>query len=290
MIENLFPLVTYTIDWLSYTVGWEAVNDLAWDTLDEQREAVGNLTEVFSGWARALPLHGYETAWVNEAHGNLRVMASRPGDRMGIHVQFPGQALKQDDPMQQVRRAAELGASVTRIDLAIDIYGAAPVQDLYDAFMRKETSTRAQQCNLVTGTKGATTYVGSRSSERYLRAYDKAAQTDTPGDWTRVEIELKDRAAKAAVKDLMNGGYNIIPATIRRFLKAPTVAWYEDATTREQAALAPPQPKRFTDTRAWLLGTVAKTLAKETAKDADFLLEFLRIVQTMRRDEGGEVE
>lgn len=277
-----FPLITYTIDWLSYTVAWDAVNDEAWDTLDEQREAVGNLTEIYSGWTRAIPLHGYETAWLNEQHGHLRVMASRPGDRMGVHVQFPGQALKQDDPMNNVRRAAELAASVTRIDLAIDVYGEADPEDIYQAYHLGTATTRAQQCNMVTGTKGKTVYVGSRTSERYLRIYDKAAQTGYEGHWTRIEIELKDRAAKAAVKDLLAGGYGIIPATIAKFLKAPHIAWYVDALTREQTAIAPPQPKKTTDTRAWLMGTVAATLARESAKDAAFLLDFLRKVQDLR--------
>ena len=285
MTENA---VSSTVDWLSYTVTWAKVRKNDFQTLDAQQVAVARLTEISGDWRRDKPLHGYEDSWVCNDGGMARVMVSRPGDPMGIHVQLPGQALEKQGFTRALRICADLEGSITRIDIATDVRGISDPEDIYQSLLIGTAKTRAQKFNLITGTQGKTCYVGSRESERFLRVYDKAAQTKTEGNWTRIEMECKGRQAKFIAKAVMAQGADCIGQIIHAFVKCPWIDWYEDALTRKRVEVGKPQAKPMTDTRGWLLGVVAQTLARETKDDNAFLLEFLRTVQAIRRPDVDE--
>ncbi len=274
--------VSTTVDWLSYTVPWHAVQKDAWATHDGQHAAVSVLTGIWEDWQRDIPLHGYEDAWTTRDGGAARVMVSRPGHEMGIHVQLPGQALAKLDPLRAMANMRFWQGRPTRIDLAADVRGESDPEDLYAMLEDKFVITRAQKYTRLTGTTGSTVYVGSRASEKFLRVYDKAAQTKTDGNWTRIELECKGGYAGYAAQQVGELGYTAIGPIIRAFVDAPDLPWYHDALTREQTDIGAPQAKKMTDTRRWLMETCAKTLAKETREDPEFLMEFLRRVQALR--------
>lgn len=275
--------VTSTVDWLSFTVTWGRLRKNDWLTYDAQMVSCSRILETEAAFKRDIPLHGYEDCWLSPDLGQARIMVSRPGDRMGLHIQLPGQALQALGVAKALRICHELDGSVSRIDIAVDCKGKSDPKDVYDAYQAGKAITRAQKCVMLTGTEGTTVYTGSRFSERFLRVYDKAAQTKTEGNWTRIEMECKGEKAKTIATYLFRLGTSPIGALIRDFMGCPSVAWYTEALTREVVELGAPQPKKTTDTRAWLLGTVAKTLAKETREDDEFLIEFLRLVQAMRK-------
>lgn len=277
--------VSSTVDWLSFTVAWERVRKNDWLTHDGQEIACRRLLETDKTFKRDIPLHGYEDCWLSSDLGNARCMVSRPGHSMGIHVQLPGQALAAIGVAKALRICRELGGSVSRIDIASDCKGQSEASDVYGAHISKSMITRAQKVNMVIGTEGNTVYVGSRTSERFLRVYDKAAQMGLKGEnWTRIEMECKGERAKWIASYVQDAGVDCIGGLIRDFVSCPMVDWYEDALTRVGVDIGPPQPKKMTDTRKWLMTTVAKTLAKETRDDAGFLIDFLRHVQVLRED------
>nr|CRY94988.1 hypothetical protein [uncultured prokaryote] len=276
--------VTQTIDWLSYTIPWHMLDRDAFNTLDRQAINVPRLVDVEGEWTRDIPLHGYEDAWINKRGGMARVMLSPPGHTMGVHIQLPGQALALMNPLDTLHTVKAAQASVTRIDIAVDVRGVGDPEDIYQALLLGLGGTKAQKFTLLTGTTGKTCYVGSRMSEFYLRVYDKAAQMGIEGHWVRIELECKGRRAKWVAETVRAEGYGVIPSMIKRFVGCPNVGWYVDALSRVDAPTGRPQPKKMTDTRAWLLGTVAKTLARETKENTEFLLEFLRKVQHLRTD------
>jgi len=282
--------VSSTVDWLSFTVGWERLRHNDWQTHDAQMVSCGRLLETKATFERDIPLHGYEDSWISPDLGNARVMVSRPGDRMGIHIQLPGQALSALGWKKALQICRELVGSVTRIDIACDCKGQSDATDIYGALIAKTAVTRAQKYALMVGNTGKTVYVGSRASERFLRVYDKAAQTGTAGNWTRIELECKGDRAKWIAAYVLDEGERAIGALIADFVDCPGVAWYTDALHREIVDIGVPQPKKMTDTRGWLLSVVAKTLAKETKDDDEFLIEFLRTVQTIRKSGGADVE
>ena len=274
--------VTFTLDWLSFTVIWERLRKNDWLTHDAQMVSCQRLLETDATFKRDIPLHGYEDCWVSGQLGQARIMVSRPGNSMGVHVQLPGQALSALGVTKALGICRELVGSVTRIDVAVDTKGQSDAADVYGSYLAKTMVTRAQKVNMVIGTEGNTVYVGSRTSERFLRVYDKAAQLGIEGNWTRIEMECKGDRAKWIAKYVQDAGLQAIGGAIRDYVDCPGVDWYHDALTRVVVPLGEPQKKRLTDTRAWLLGTVANTLARESAGDDDFLLEFLRKVQSLR--------
>lgn len=282
--------VSSTVDWLSYTIRWERLRKNDWQTHDGQQVAVSRLLSFADGWKRDIPLHGYEDCWVSTDAGHARVMVSRPGHAMGVHVQLPGQALALLGVPQSLATCREMEGKVTRIDIAVDVRGQSDAADIYGALLSKSAVTRAAKHSLMVGNTGKTVYVGSRASERFLRVYDKAAQTETEGNWTRIEMECKGRVARWVFGQVSAEGNKSVGSLIKAFVACPTIDWYDDALSREAMDIGKPQPKKMTDTRAWLLGTVAATLARETTDDADFLTEFLLKMQSLRRDGGADVE
>lgn len=283
--------VSNTIDWLSFTVTWERLRKNDWLTHDAQMVSCQRLLETEATFKRDIPLHGYEDCWLSHELGSARIMVSRPGHQMGVHIQLPGQALQALGVEKALRICRQLVGSVSRIDVAVDCKGQSEASDVYGSHLAKTMVTRAQKVNMFIGTEGNTVYVGSRTSERFLRVYDKAAQTKTSGNWTRIEMECKGDRAKWIASYVATEGVGSIGALIRDYCACPGVDWFEDALTRTSVVLGKPQAKKLTDTRAWLMGTVAKTIAKETIDDDEFLLEFLRTVQRLRgRGEGAHGE
>lgn len=275
--------VTSTVDWLSFTVSWERLRRNDWLTHDGQEVSVRRLLETDATFRRDIALHGYEDCWLSPDLGATRVMVSRPGSPMGIHVQLPGQALGALGIEKALRICRELGGSVSRIDIAVDCKGQSDAADVYGCHISGSMKTRAQKVNMVIGTEGNTVYVGSRTSERYLRVYDKAAQMKMEGNWTRIELECKGEKAKWIAAYVLSEGIQVVGGLIRDYVSCPELDWYEDALTREKVEIGKPQAKKMTDTRAWLLGVVAKTLAKESKGDDEFLGEFVNLVLTLRK-------
>jgi len=270
--------VSSTVDWLSFTVEWTKVRKNDWQTHDAQMVSCGRLLETTATWRRDVALHGYEDCWISSELGQARVMVSRPGHSMGIHIQLPGQALQAMGVKKALRICRELVGKVSRIDIAVDCKGKSDAADVYGSHLAKTMVTRAQKVNMFVGTNGVTVYVGSRTSERFLRVYDKAAQTQTEGNWTRVEMECKGEKAKWISAYILDSGQDAIGALIGDYVSCPTVDWYADALSRVNVVLGAPQPKKMTDTRAWLMGTVARSLAKEVRDDAEFLGSFVDVV------------
>lgn len=92
--------------------------------------------------------------------------------------------------------------TVTRLDFAIDLFDQeANPSDLLYAWQCDQLLTTAQTVGIVEnqtreGSLGATVYIGSRSSERFIRCYDKGKQQHTNLDWVRIELECKGQRAQ----------------------------------------------------------------------------------------------
>jgi DNA relaxase NicK len=77
--------------------------------------------------------------------------------------------------------------------------------------------------------QGKTVNIGSRTSEAFLRVYDKGAEQGTDVDWTRVELETKGRLADlACVRMGQKGIRRAGCALIRKFVSIPDLEWYTD--------------------------------------------------------------
>lgn len=188
-----------TLDWLAFTF------------LEDSTDAQGFLHSFASsrGAVEITATNGYRTAYRTRQGVLVQWNVDRP--EMGYHVIISGSAIRdvleyyQLDQKTLVGRVRDAGASITRLDLARDITNQQISLDkIYQALERGEysgTSRKFAQIHSLNG--GNTIYVGSRQSEKFIRIYDKASESNLPHSlWFRFELELKGMVARACASVL----------------------------------------------------------------------------------------
>lgn len=138
-------------------------------------------------------------------------------------------------PAYLVKYTAQRGwLRASRIDLAIDVKGrVAHPLDVFDAWNTGNIKTHAKSCKAIDArkqrgeTKGETVYIGSRTSDTFLRIYDKGAEQNSDELWTRIELELKGQQAKQAQKKMPAVGIAEVTASkLTDFVKVSGVSWW----------------------------------------------------------------
>jgi len=251
-----------SIDWLRYTVSPQ---------LGPARATPAH--PVFEASERELrPLPFYDRAQALGA-GRCDWHSERP--EMRLLVTLTGAecarcAAEGLDLADVLRHAVEgVTGRVTRLDFALDVYtpGADPM-DLKRAWDAGQVRTPARTCGDVgmTGPGGVdlgrTVYLGSRTSERVLRVYDKARLEGFEGVWVRVELECKGDYAHALARSMLARG--VIPAgktALRQFVAAD-VPWFREALSGESVPMEPLDDKE-TDRRRWYREQILPALARD---------------------------
>ena len=131
---------------------------------------------------------------------------------MGIHLRLNGQSLSLTGftALGLLNYALDKGGRITRLDIAFDdLLGLLDVQHMYEKLLSGAVTTRFRKVARVQGAAvgenrkiGDTLNIGSRSSQAFVRIYDKKAEQEYRGidvseigSWTRVELELKKEKA-----------------------------------------------------------------------------------------------
>lgn len=276
-----------TIDWLSYTVHWNTAALHRFDNHGNPHLIATALTNHHGPWLEQPSVNHYP--WVVAAADSpgLRVSVSQPGSAQGVHCSFSGSTLAQMNPRAILRQALAMGANVTRIDIAIDVHREMYLRSMKAAADQGEIVTRAQDWPLIEGRRGSTLYVGSRSSEKFLRIYDKAAEQKVDGTWFRIELECKGDFARGVALHVDGNGYDYFGDIIRGFADWPTMHQWQEATTSPTLLEGIAKPEKRRDTFSWLMKSVAPSVAKLLVEDHDKFVQFLRSVYTHAGIEGG---
>lgn len=281
-----------TLDWLSYTVHWNQEILQPYRKAFSLERVAAALTNQAGAWIPEAGRQHYPLVVSSALTPALRVMATEPNHRMGVHVSWSGSALQTVNPRAVLRQALAMGANVTRIDLAIDWPKQMYLRALKGAADMGEIVTRARDWNLIEGRAGTTLYVGSRESEKFLRIYDKAAETKTEGTWFRIELECKGDFARGVALHVDGNGYEYFGDIIKGFVDWPTMSQWRDATDSPTLLEGIPRPEKQRDTFAWLMSAAAPSLAKVLLDDHEKFVAFLRKVYTIAGvgDTAGEVD
>lgn len=281
-----------TLDWLSYTVHWNQEILQPYRKAFSLERVAAALTNQAGAWIPEAGRQHYPLVVSSALTPALRVMATEPNHRMGVHVSWAGSALRTVNPRAVLRQALAMGANVTRIDLAIDWPKQMYLRALKGAADMGEIVTRARDWNLIEGRAGTTLYVGSRESEKFLRIYDKAAETGTDTTWYRIELECKGDFARGVALHVDGNGYDYFGDIIKGFVDWPTMSQWRDATDSPTLLEGIPRPEKRRDTYAWLMAAAAPSLAKVLLDDHEKFVAFLRKVYTIAGvgDAAGEVD
>lgn len=221
--------LSYSIDWISYTdpglLPHTDIFDYSWSELD-----AGHIVPM-RGYNRAMRLKQGRIDWHTEYTSQRRLWT------------FTGDNLRamRDAGYTDEQLVSDLlktfDGKVTRLDFAIDVReGNADPADIEKAWHDKTIKTQARKMTVIQattrkqGTGGKTVYIGSRTSQCFLRVYDKGAEQGTCEDWIRVEAELKPPLSGLVLRGMDRAG--VAPAgtaAIKKFVQAPCVGWYTDA-------------------------------------------------------------
>lgn len=142
-----------------------------------------------------------------------RVFWSPDRPEMGVHLTLPSKALEVSEfnPLTLASDLHSEGFEFTRVDFALDdTVGMLDLTQIISSVKAGAFVSRARKWTHIENSEGGETIsFGSRSSDSYIRIYDKAAeQTQAKkkfvvGHWVRVELELKRERADAAILTLL---------------------------------------------------------------------------------------
>lgn len=251
---------TVTIDWMGFT--------------DTMREKPGFSYPPYTKYGVDLlaekPRFGYRKAARCEA--GLIVYFDGAAKGMGAHYVYSGRTINDlaaegISAMSILTWHFDKGHRCTRLDLAVDIKDRPGfLQKCIDAAFRNNWSGTARSANVIQNTKdgGATIYIGSRSSNRFVRIYNKSAQMGEEGDWTRVEVELKGDVARGVARALVSpdfgGLQEIAPSIIAEQVNFKFREW-RDIFDGGVMGIGKAQTVAR-QTEKWLLQTVVKAIVK----------------------------
>lgn len=277
-------MLKFAVDWLAVTVKEKddacAMHDLCVSTPDGEFREARNV-------------NGYTNA-IENRFGAVISWNVRRAD-MGVRVEYSGSCLSlyrasETNPLDMVRWHVQQGHAVTRLDVAIDVIDTEMnVKKMYVQLETGKAHTKAgRQYNLRADSDGgATLYVGARTSNIFLRIYDKGAEMHTDDVWVRVELELKGPKARQMANLIANDGSDKAIEKMRGVLLTvvhfPGKIW-EGIVGDEPVKLTDTAKKR-SDTKAWLLELVAPAMGKYIAKTGDLTIteNFLDTVELWRK-------
>lgn len=241
---------TVTIDWFSYTLDGAKEPKAAYSSGVFRAITASRASGHHGEWKEREPLHGYRYGVVAVSKPSLMVLMDGTAPGMGIHVSWSGSALQGERLNERLKYALYAGGRCTRIDLALDVPRTLDFRALYDAVRAGELDTRAKKASIIDSDSGTTVYVGARTSEQYLRVYDKQAQTGGEKPWTRIELECKGRTANGIAQYLAGGSLLDIPRLIRAFCDWKGNETWE-AIFAGLAKVSAPKIQKITDRARW---------------------------------------
>lgn len=187
---------------------------------------------------------------------------------MGRHIIFSGSCC--DIIGASLRECLQYAQSksfkITRLDLAADIRNTnLSIKHGISLVERGEVKTHAQKAPTIRDAmgKGLTLQIGVKGSAQFVRIYDKAAEMGTDGTWIRIETSYGSRKAKKALETYLLG--SSVRAMVGGYVAFPL--WRKWNKLMEGRAVSVKYESADTNTRKWLLGTVAKSIAKEMLFD-----------------------
>jgi hypothetical protein len=226
-------------------------------------------------FVEARAFNGYTVGSLYEDGRMLFTNPERP--EMGAHLQWSGDACDNCpiDHKTLVNHLLGANFSFTRLDMAIDCIGFnLRPQDATKEVENGRHKTRAKSALRTNdvAAAGYTQYVGKKTSEIFLKLYDKAAEMGTNEDHTRIELTARHARADHAARQIVSG------VDFRQMV----VAFADFPLWREWKAIMDVVPVKLhaerheTATEQWLLGACAPALARVIyfASNTDFYEKF----------------
>jgi len=161
--------------------------------------------------------------------------------------------------------------SATRLDLAVDLFdGGELAHKVARSARRQVIRSKARQVSViekVTGGDGITTYLGSRGSTRFIRVYDKNAESDGKVPTSRFEIQCNKAFAAQCWRDIKSPTQANLNTVTYAAINGLVSDWGDESVNKELqfilSAVPPPQAPPPDDAWLWLSKSVLPTLQRD---------------------------
>lgn len=247
--------ITERCHWLAYTVPF--YKDQLWPSF------------ISASGKEIRPIQYYTNGLEISNGGRVYWNTNRPN--MGRHVIFSGQCcdIIGENLNECLSFVHSQGYKTTRLDLAIDVFNTnLSLNHMRSLVSRREFKGHAQTApnhKDLLG-HGETVQLGKAGSGSFLRVYDKAAEQNLEASWIRIEISYGARKAKSALTAYLQ--HKSVRGMVSDYVAFPKWRKWNCIVSKE------PIPVRYlqkeTNTREWLLQSVAKSIAKEMLFDDGF--------------------
>lgn len=253
------------IDWIAYS---QAIS-LEWDYPDY----------IDAHWKTIKPIPRYDHAEENKQ--GVRRFWNKENPKQGRLTVLAGVASStlRDNQLEFLQWLNTTDRKATRIDYALDItHSQLNARTASAHLLHGAVATHAKSALIVNDAlgEGYTQYVGKKTSETYTRIYDKGTEQKTDYPWLRVETVYQGERARPSLAAYCQS--ESVRALIQHHVNFPAWRDWQEIMCGHVVKLE--HTKVQTSTRAWLLSQVAKSLAKELARDEDhaFWFDFQRVV------------
>lgn len=181
----------------------------------------------------------------------------------------------------------------SRIDLSVDIMDGGELARTFAQFTDvglMDFGRRKARVMRETGEwGGTTTYVGTRTSPKFLRVYDKRSESKGKINASRIEFELKAEAAEEVTSILADFGGHLKASSIFIGLLGQFTDWelfpvIEDLRYGEVVTIPPIKRERLSDKKEWLSKQVLPTFVKSPhGEGGELWAWFVELVEAGRR-------
>ena len=205
--------------------------------------------------------NGYTVGSLYEDGRILMTNPERP--EMGAHLLWHGQACDACpiDHIWLLNHLREAGFSFTQLDMAIDAinFNLRP-QQATEELAHDRCKTRAKKSPRRDDPRdpGYTQYVGKKTSEIFLKLYDKAEEMGIVADHCRVELTVRHARADKAAWQIVHG--TDFRSLVVAYADFP--AWREWKEVMDAIPVKLPSERHETNTERWLLDACAPALAR----------------------------
>jgi len=263
--EQSKPEYSITLDWLAFTFK------------EDTHEAANWISRYASSRAAMAiaPTNGYRQAYRTE--NGIVVQWNPDREEMGYHTVIAGSAIRHVleyhgmDQKTLIQTVLDAGGSITRLDIAKDVQGVnISLDEIYKALERREYQGSARTFSQIHSLNGGNTiYVGSRQSEKFIRIYDKAAQSGLVGEkWHRFELETKGMVARALATlltqdDRWSSAFGTI---VQHMVTVPTLRDWQAFFQPGEVQIGIPKLEKKSDREKWIESQVIPAVAKHAVE------------------------
>lgn len=291
-----FSQINAIIDWLQFTVKGDRTVEYVIEELLRLKEEDFTMLEKGN--------LGYSSQMINN---NIKILFNGTKE-MGVHVIMSGKGCRyyenNNNLVELINRFDDF-TKISRIDIAYDDFTGNTI--LLDKIVddsrkanivsRWKTSSEIIKRDIATAKiVGHTISFGSRSSDMYLRFYNKSMEQKVEGNWIRMELEIKGDRAEVLKEKIQLDNIHIgsfISTVINnyiRFLECnerdknksrwKTAEYWERIvdTTKKGKLTKRKESKTILHSKKWVKNQIAPTLAmiiKAEEGDLEFLFESL---------------